>query len=720
MNKILPQYTKQDFVNALRNVGVQHGDVLFVQMSLGRLGYSSRGKAIEDSCITLHEALRESVGTIGTIIVPSYTYSIGKGEIFDLEQTPSTVGEYTEFFRKQPGVIRSADPMLSVAGIGPQAKSLLTNLPHTCFGDGSVYDRLYKTNARIVNVGLGLYWSTYLHYIEECCRVPYRFHKLFTGHILQAGQIRRETWTYFASPYTNNCLSDAVPLEVKVREAGLCLSHKIGRGEVCSIGCREYRDFATIELSRKPWFTAVGPAVSTTQLIALEDVRIGAKTESVHLSENASMKEMIQKIAPLPRDIVSDSFDVALYALAKQIPMKIHEYPTGTKCFTWIVPEKWSCQEAWIENLKGERLLDLRDSPLHVMSYSQPYEGEISRAELIDHLEVHPHLPDGIPFSYSYFHRKWGLCCTKEFRDSLQDERYRVCIKAATSYGSLKVGEVIIPGEMEESFVLCAHLDHPGQANDGLSGVAVGIEVMRRLMAGPRPRYTIRLLILSETFGSLAWLSHNEELIPKLHAGLFLEMLGLEYAHALQFSQKKETVWDKIAEVVMRNEDPNSWTGDYLTVVTNDDRQFNAPGIRVPMLSLSRVKEASGSGQGWPFPEYHSHLDNASRISTDSLENSAALTLKILRAWDDQIVPVPQYQGEPCLTRFGVNFDFSKEPEMAFNLFIIIQAIDGKTTVGEIASTTGLHEEKLMPILIELARSGLVKMPSLNLSQILH
>ena len=92
--------------------------------------------------------------------------------------------------------------------------------------------------------------------------------------------------------------------------------------------------------------------------------------------------------------------------------------------------------------------------------------------------------------------------------------------------GALKVGEVVIPGEKEECVVLAAHLCHPAMVNDDLAGVVVGIDVARKLLAGPKPKYTIRLLILPETIGSVAYLSHNEDLIPNMVGGLFLEMLG--------------------------------------------------------------------------------------------------------------------------------------------------------------------------------------------------
>src|SRR3990172_5191150 len=251
-----------------------------------------------------------------------------------------------------------------------------------------------------------------------------------------------------------------------------------------------------------------------------------------------SMIDLIQELWFLRRDLVSDDYDRALSRLAGEFDgrMTIHEYTSGEPCWTWRVPEKWTCHAAYLETLDGRRLIDLADHPLHVVSYSLPFDGVVSRQELLSHLHVHPRLPNAIPFVFKYYQRDWGLCASQQLRDSLSDETYRVVIETTFEPGALKVGELVIPGESDEAFVLVAHLCHPAMVNDDLTGVVVGLDVARALLAGPRPYYTYRLLILPETIGSVAYLSHNESLIPRMVGGLFLEMLGNDSSHALQGS----------------------------------------------------------------------------------------------------------------------------------------------------------------------------------------
>ena len=73
------------------------------------------------------------------------------------------------------------------------------------------------------------------------------------------------------------------------------------------------------------------------------------------------MLNLINELWFLKRDLVSNGFDQALYRLAEEMPMTIHEYPSGEACWTWRVPEKWTCHEAYLETLDGRRLIDHAD-----------------------------------------------------------------------------------------------------------------------------------------------------------------------------------------------------------------------------------------------------------------------------------------------------------------------------------------------------------------------
>jgi aminopeptidase-like protein len=423
------------------------------------------------------------------------------------------------------------------------------------------------------------------------------------------------------------------------------------------------------------------------------------------------MMQLLNELWPLKRDIISDDFDRALQRLAAEVPMQIHEVPTGTKVWTWTVPDKWTCHEAYLETLDGTRLIDYAQHPLHVVSYSLPFEGEVSREELLTHLHVHKHLPDAVPFVFKYYQRDWGLCATQTLRDSLKDERYRVVIRSEFSPGTLKIGEVFIPGESDDCFVLAAHLDHPAMVNDDLTGVLVGLEVARRLLAGPRPHFSIRLLLFPETLGSIGYLSQHEELIPQMRGGLFLEMLGNDAPHALQTSFGPHSATDKTLVTALRGLQADAYVGPYRSIIDNDERQFNSPGVRVPMLSLSRVVNPHlPESRFYPYPEYHSSLDTPAIVSEARLNASVDLVLGLLAAFDKNRYVVNNFKGEVFASGYGIWVDYNVNPQGHKNLFQIMERCDGTRRPADIAHELDLSFQFVWEIIALFLEKGLVSL----------
>lgn len=420
----------------------------------------------------------------------------------------------------------------------------------------------------------------------------------------------------------------------------------------------------------------------------------------------SSMRELIEELWYLKRDIVSDDFDRALLRLSEEVPLQIEEFASGERCWTWVVPEKWTCEEAWLETLDGGRILDYRDHPLHVVSYSLPFEGVISRDELLPHLHTHPRLPEAIPFVFKYYERDWGLCLPQSVKETLADEQYRVCIRTRFEPGTLKVGEIVVPGESPACVMLVAHLCHPAMVNDDLTGVAVSIEAARRLLAGPKPHYTYRFLILPETIGSVAYLSRHEDRIPDMVGGLFLEMLGNDSNHALQTSFTPDSPFDRCMRSAFGHLDAGGYMDAYRRVINNDERQFNAPGVRVPMLSLSRV-EGPHSGMR-PYPQYHSSQDTPEIIADERLEDSCQLLLGLINAWEQNQFVVNRFKGEIFCSGYKIWVDYRTNPEGHRRLFEIMERCDGERRVADIACELGISFQSVWEIVDLLRSRGLV------------
>ena len=275
-------YSLEDLDKALREVGIKQGDVVSLQVSLGRLGLIRNIPAnMKSFSIGVIEAFLSHLGKEGTLIVPTYTYSLGRKEIFDPETTPSAIGEFTEIFRKYPRVIRSRDPMLSHAAIGSRANELIFGISNDCFGKGSVFEKLKKSNAKICMMGIGLHWATFRHHIEAMANVPFRFNKVFNGLISEDGKLSEEKWLYFAAPMgIRNCQPNGLPLEQIATKKGIIQKAFLGRGEIIVVEAQRYFELGKEELKRNPWLSAEGPPIDIKKALIEKEENLSINANS--------------------------------------------------------------------------------------------------------------------------------------------------------------------------------------------------------------------------------------------------------------------------------------------------------------------------------------------------------------------------------------------------------------------------------------------------------
>ena len=101
----------------------------------------------------------------------------------------------------------------------------------------------------------------------------------------------------------------------------------------------------------------------------------------------------VAEIYPICRSITGRGVRETLRAISAHIKLEVHEVPTGTAVFDWVIPREWNIREAHIRNERGEKVLDFAQSNLHVMSYSVPVQQRISPAQLKQHVYTSPDQP---------------------------------------------------------------------------------------------------------------------------------------------------------------------------------------------------------------------------------------------------------------------------------------------------------------------------------------
>ena len=219
-----------------------------------------------------------------------------------------------------------------------------------------------------------------------------------------------------------------------------------------------------------------------------------------------AMHALIRDLFPICRSITGEGFRDSLRELAQVVPISLTDVATGTHVFDWTVPKEWNIRDAWIADSTGRRVVDFRNSNLHVVSYSVPVRERMSLTVLKPRLHTLPEQPDVIPYRTSYYSEDWGFCLSHGALEALPDGEYEVCIDSTLAPGNLTYGECILPGATTDEILISVHSCHPSLANDNLSGMAVGAFLAQHLALQQR-KHTFRFLFIPGTIGSITWLA---------------------------------------------------------------------------------------------------------------------------------------------------------------------------------------------------------------------
>lgn len=413
----------------------------------------------------------------------------------------------------------------------------------------------------------------------------------------------------------------------------------------------------------------------------------------------------VRRLFPLARSLTGQGLRETLQIIAAELPLAVTEVPSGTKVLDWTVPLEWTVREAWIAGPRGERIVDLARHPLHLVGYSRPVDLALSRSELDKHLHSLPDQPEVIPYRTTYWADNWGFCIADSVRKDLPDGIYRVLIDATLSPGSLTLGEIEIKGKTDETVLISTHTCHPAMANDNCSGIAIAAELAHRLLAGPTPRFTYRIVFCPATIGAITWLALNLDRIGSIRHGMVLAGLGDPAPLTWKRSRHGDTAIDRAATRILREFGGDNVVLDF-SPYGYDERQYCSPGFDLAIGRLSR-------GIHGTYAEYHTSLDTPDFVLPDALAEALSVAERILlemekdRRWRN-LAPY----GEPQLGRRGLYNSLGALPhpggaQMAM-LWLLNQS-DGKRGLLEIADRSGIPIAELHSVASLLEQHHLLK-----------
>jgi aminopeptidase-like protein len=422
------------------------------------------------------------------------------------------------------------------------------------------------------------------------------------------------------------------------------------------------------------------------------------------LSTGDTAYGLMRRLFPLCRSLTGDGVRATLDILSEHIPITRTEVPSGTQVFDWIVPDEWNIRDAYVARADGTRVIDFRESSLHVVSYSEPVRATVPLEQLRERLFTLPEQPDVIPYRTSYYSRTWGFCLPHRRLAELEPGDYEVVIDSTLGPGHLTYGEVVLDGAGDEEVLISTYVCHPSLANDNLSGIAV-IAMLAKELSHRQLQHTYRFVFAPGTIGPLTWLHENRDGLDRIAHGLTVSCIGDDGGLTYKRSRRGDADVDRAVATVLRDSgkphrllDWDPWGGD--------ERQFCSPGFNLPVGTLMRTPHGE-------FDGYHTSADSLDRIRPESLAEAVDTCLELVDVLETnrRFSNLSPY-GEPQLGRRGLYRSAGgavSSPDDERALLWVLNLSDGGASLLEIARRSGLRYAVVRRAAERLEEAGLLK-----------
>ncbi len=404
------------------------------------------------------------------------------------------------------------------------------------------------------------------------------------------------------------------------------------------------------------------------------------------------MIELCKKLYKINRSLTGDGNYTTLEIIRDIIPIEIKKVKSGTKVFDWEIPPEWNIRDAYVRNLDtGQKVIDLKNHNLHVVSYSIPVSTICTYEKLLNHLHYLEDQPKAIPYVTSYYERNWGFCLAyDEFLNLDKKAKYEVYIDSDLNpKGRMVYGELVISGESKEELFFSSYICHPQMCNNELSGPCLLIELVKYILSLKKRRYTYRFILVPETIGAIMYLSQNiKELKDNVIGGYNLTCVGDERDYSFVPSRVGNNISDQVGKYVLDN-----YIGKYTEYSWldrgSDTRQYCAPGVDLPVSEICRTKYNE-------YPEYHTSLDDFNIVTEKGLQDSFELYKKIIFIFENNYYPQANVYCEPQLSKRGLYPTISTRGLLSEveNMMNYISFCDGRHSILQISEKINVPFEK--------------------------
>jgi aminopeptidase-like protein len=406
------------------------------------------------------------------------------------------------------------------------------------------------------------------------------------------------------------------------------------------------------------------------------------------------MFQLMNDLFPICRSITGNGVRKSFELIKNYLDVELFEVASGTKVNDWTIPKEWNITDAYVIDPNGNKIIDFKNSNLHVVNYSIPVKKKLSLEELKPHLHSIPEQPELIPYKTSYYEEDWGFCLSHNQLLNLKDGDYEVCIDSSLENGALTYGEYFIQGKTDKEIVISCYVCHPSLCNDNLSGVVI-TTLLAKILCNVSCHYSYRFLFIPETIGAITWLHQNKQNLGKIKHGLVVTCAGDSGSSTYKKTRQGNMEIDKTVQNVLRSSG-NDYSIDDFFPMGSDERQFCSPGYNLPFGSLMRT----GYGR---YNVYHTSGDNFDFVKQEFLMDTFSKYISIFFTLENnRYYKNLNPKGEPQLKKRNLINPIN-------TLLWILNFSDGENSLLDISDKSNILFKEIVTAANELVQSKLLE-----------
>ena len=253
----MKSFTQKELSIGLSKIGIKKNSTILIHSGINYLGIMDK---IANNKIPekIFKILSKTVGKNGTLLFPGFFYNYARKKIFfDLKHSKpcKSLGVISQYVFETKKIYRSKNPLTSLMGVGKNAKGICKESNSRSYEYNSVWDKLFKSNAEILFLGVPLSESmSFIHYLENIIGVPH----MYTKKILLPIKTDNKVIENFAMVYVRyldfNINVNLKQFEIDLYKEGIIREFKIGDGFIKAVNVKKVFAFAINKLTKNPYY----------------------------------------------------------------------------------------------------------------------------------------------------------------------------------------------------------------------------------------------------------------------------------------------------------------------------------------------------------------------------------------------------------------------------------------------------------------------------------